>query len=267
MCTVSWTSSYVFISLMWECGCLSSSLCLLPSLPPHHHRSGSLTRRDVVEALKATLPLNADELENRFDVLWQRWDENGDGDLSLDELFRPRDGLLEYLKLAKGDNTSTARAENPFTSPPSVPAGPPGATATAVDNAALVGDLLSSPPPPPAPPPPATTVPVASVPPPPPPPPPPTVIPDLKTAPALWFAYFDVSHTNYLDAQELCDGLNVTQRMAGGAATSTGGNGEIEVSTVSMLMEATGLEGGRCSLDQFKAPGGVAETLVASLGL
>jgi len=70
-----------------------------------------------------------------------------------------------------------------------------------------------------------------------------------------------VSHTNYLDAQELCDGLNMTQRIA------SGGSGEIEVSTVSMLMEATGLEGGRCSLEQFTAPGGVAETLVASLGL
>ena len=113
---------------------------------------GSLTRRDVVEALEATLPLNADELENRFDVLWQRWDENGDGDLSLDELFRPRDGLLDYLKLAKGGGASSS-AEDPFASLPPVPAGAQRAAAT-VTHAAPAVDLLSSPPTEPSPPPP-----------------------------------------------------------------------------------------------------------------
>jgi hypothetical protein len=34
-----------------------------------------------------------------------------------------------------------------------------------------------------------------------------------------------------------------------------------------MLMEACGLAGGQCSLDDFTRPGGVAEMLVASLGL
>jgi hypothetical protein len=101
-----------------------------------------------------------------------------------------------------------------------------------------------------------------------PPPPPlsvpllPAALPDLKAAPAQWFAHFDRTRTGSLDAHELCSGLNAAR--SGAAA---GGVDALDPATVAMLMEACGLTGGQCSLDEFTRPGGVAEMLVASLGL
>jgi hypothetical protein len=109
--------------------------------------------------------------------------------------------------------------------------------------------------PPPLPPPP---LPVPLLPPPPLPVPLlPAALPDLKAAPAQWFAHFDRTRTGSLDAHELCSGLNA----------AAGGVDALDPATVAMLMEACGLAGGQCSLDDFTRPGGVAEMLVASLGL
>jgi hypothetical protein len=55
----------------------------------------------VEEALKAQLPIRSADLEKHFESLWLRWDQTGTGNLSLRELFRPKDGLLDYLRIAK----------------------------------------------------------------------------------------------------------------------------------------------------------------------
>jgi len=177
--------------------------------------SGDLSKKDVAEALRAQLPINSDELDRRFDELWGRWDANGDGDLSLDELFRPKDGLLEYLRLAKG---------------------------------------LCAPPP----------------------------VPDITKDKAGWFAHFDLSHTGQLSAAELCTGVNAlaTQRAADAAAATSeealltaaaaaaAATTIVDTDTVAMLLLSCELRSeGHVDLDEFTRAGGIADVLIASLGL
>ena len=66
--------------------------------------SGTLSMREVVTALKATVPgLDVERLERELPGLWARWDGNGDGTIDFDELFKRPDGLLEYVKAAFAD--------------------------------------------------------------------------------------------------------------------------------------------------------------------
>ncbi len=58
---------------------------------------GELTYDEIMEGLKAQIPLEWPRVEADMDRLWPRWDTNGDGALSRDEFLRPREGFLAYL--------------------------------------------------------------------------------------------------------------------------------------------------------------------------
>jgi Ca2+-binding EF-hand superfamily protein len=60
--------------------------------------NGKLSRAEVLEILRAICPVDWRRLEARAADLWQRWDANGDGEISYEEFCHPRDGLLAYVK-------------------------------------------------------------------------------------------------------------------------------------------------------------------------
>eukprot|EP00620_Florenciella_sp_RCC1587_P020677 CAMPEP_0182577580 /NCGR_PEP_ID=MMETSP1324-20130603/38231_1 /TAXON_ID=236786 /ORGANISM="Florenciella sp., Strain RCC1587" /LENGTH=165 /DNA_ID=CAMNT_0024793421 /DNA_START=80 /DNA_END=574 /DNA_ORIENTATION=+ len=70
--------------------------------------NGTLSQKEVVEVLKAQLPIDADDLEESFGQLWNSWDKDKCGELSYDELMS-HNGLLSYLELAK-DTRAAATA-------------------------------------------------------------------------------------------------------------------------------------------------------------
>mmetsp|Transcript_13745 Transcript_13745/g.42570 ORF Transcript_13745/g.42570 Transcript_13745/m.42570 type:complete len:344 (+) Transcript_13745:1078-2109(+) len=58
----------------------------------------SLSQREVATALKATVAdLDPEAFDRELPSLWRRWDRNGDGALSYEELLGPG-GLLEYVR-------------------------------------------------------------------------------------------------------------------------------------------------------------------------
>lgn len=184
-----------------------------------HVGNGTLDRRDVVEALKAQLPIKTDRLEAHFDDLWRRWDTDGSGDLSLDELFNPKNGLLEYLKMANERTSEVTPAQDD----------------DLIDFFSVTGLNEISP----------SSSSAAA-------PPAPALTMETRVE---WFHHFDGSRTGHLDANELLLAIN-----------SCGGR--VDSDTVAMLMMTCDLRNeGRVSEDEFLRSGGVAEVLIASLGL
>ena len=70
------------------------------------------SRVEVLEILKAICPVDWRRLETRAADLWMRWDRDGDGELSYDEVCAPQVGLLDYVK------STYARSAKSETSPP-----------------------------------------------------------------------------------------------------------------------------------------------------
>jgi len=62
--------------------------------------SKSLTRREVVEALKAQLPLDIAKLERLVadNATWRTWDKDGSGSIEYDEIINKETGLLKYVR-------------------------------------------------------------------------------------------------------------------------------------------------------------------------
>eukprot|EP00922_Rhytidocystis_sp_ex-Travisia-forbesii_P007174 GHVS01010457.1.p1 GENE.GHVS01010457.1~~GHVS01010457.1.p1 ORF type:complete len:269 (+),score=27.86 GHVS01010457.1:429-1235(+) len=60
--------------------------------------NGRLDKKEVVEVLKASLPIDWHILENRLDSLWMKWDKDGSGTIEVEEMVRPLDGLLAYVR-------------------------------------------------------------------------------------------------------------------------------------------------------------------------
>lgn len=61
---------------------------------------GTIDRKEAMFTLKAMLPVDRDGdwLVAHFDALWERWDENRDGRISLEEFIQPEAGLLAYVR-------------------------------------------------------------------------------------------------------------------------------------------------------------------------
>jgi Ca2+-binding EF-hand superfamily protein len=55
-----------------------------------------LDRNEVLTVLKAQYRLDWRKLEEHLDSLWERWDQDGSGDLAYEELFAP-EGLIAYI--------------------------------------------------------------------------------------------------------------------------------------------------------------------------
>lgn len=62
--------------------------------------NGSIDKREAGSALRAMLPVDRDGawVEAHIDSLWERWDEDGNGVISLEEFLRPHAGLLAYVQ-------------------------------------------------------------------------------------------------------------------------------------------------------------------------
>lgn len=61
-----------------------------------HDGHPQLSKREVLNALKATLPLDYSHLEEEVDKQWGQWDPDGSGEISLAE-FKAPNGLLRYV--------------------------------------------------------------------------------------------------------------------------------------------------------------------------
>mmetsp|Transcript_18681 Transcript_18681/g.47112 ORF Transcript_18681/g.47112 Transcript_18681/m.47112 type:complete len:420 (+) Transcript_18681:109-1368(+) len=59
---------------------------------------GRLSQREVVEVLKAQLPIDYRRLEAELPELWKTWDVNQDNIITHQELLQPNRGLLAYVK-------------------------------------------------------------------------------------------------------------------------------------------------------------------------
>jgi len=59
---------------------------------------GRLSQREVVEVLKAQLPIDYRRLEAELPELWKTWDVNKDNIITHKELLEPNKGLLAYVK-------------------------------------------------------------------------------------------------------------------------------------------------------------------------
>lgn len=61
-------------------------------------QSNSLSKTEVLEVLKALLPLNVDALEKSIDNLWKQWDKDQSGEIDFEELCNPKTGLFVYVR-------------------------------------------------------------------------------------------------------------------------------------------------------------------------
>ena len=61
-----------------------------------HDKKPKLSKRETLNALKATLPLDYAHLEEQVESRWQQWDPDNSGDISLEE-FKAPSGLLRYV--------------------------------------------------------------------------------------------------------------------------------------------------------------------------
>jgi hypothetical protein len=62
--------------------------------------SGSLDKKEVLEVLKAQLPVDWRRLEENLDGMWQQWDADGSGALQHAELMHPTAGLVAFVRSA-----------------------------------------------------------------------------------------------------------------------------------------------------------------------
>jgi Ca2+-binding EF-hand superfamily protein len=60
--------------------------------------SGSLSKSEVLEVLKALLAVDYQALERNVDSLWSRWDMDGSGEVDYQELCDKKTGLLVYVR-------------------------------------------------------------------------------------------------------------------------------------------------------------------------
>jgi len=191
--------------------------------------NGSLSKAEVAEALKATLPVDVSELDKHLEELWKRWDVAGDGELSFDEIMAPAEGLMAYLQLAKNPDQLRQSLSFRDPGPPPAPSAPPQFEASA--------------------PPPGTAAPTYNA----------SSIPDIKTNRRAWFQFWDTDKGGSLDSSELFQALSASLGPSGVV---------VEKAMVEMLVSMCDTKGtGSIDEAEFLASGGLAETLIASLGL
>jgi len=58
--------------------------------------TGQLSRLEVTSVLLSQFPVDVDKLEAALPMLWERWDQNGSGKISLAEFSSPN-GMLESV--------------------------------------------------------------------------------------------------------------------------------------------------------------------------
>jgi uncharacterized protein YbcV (DUF1398 family) len=61
------------------------------------NHSGELSYAEVLEGLKATLPVDWKKIEADTDRLWSIWDANRSGSISIDEFMNRSSGMMTYI--------------------------------------------------------------------------------------------------------------------------------------------------------------------------
>jgi len=59
---------------------------------------GHLDQKEVVEVLKAALPIDWKVLEHKLPEFWGRWDRDGNGTIEMNEMMDPQNGLVAYVR-------------------------------------------------------------------------------------------------------------------------------------------------------------------------
>mmetsp|Transcript_6205 Transcript_6205/g.8153 ORF Transcript_6205/g.8153 Transcript_6205/m.8153 type:complete len:300 (+) Transcript_6205:239-1138(+) len=64
--------------------------------------NGKLTKEEVVNIFSAQLDIDAGKLRETLSNLWARWDMDGDGVITVEEMLKPKKGLLDFVLNARG---------------------------------------------------------------------------------------------------------------------------------------------------------------------
>jgi len=64
--------------------------------------NGRLTKTEVVNVFAAQLSLDVGQLSSTLDKLWSKWDTNNNGTISMEEMLKPKTGLLSFVLKARG---------------------------------------------------------------------------------------------------------------------------------------------------------------------
>ena len=60
--------------------------------------NGSLSKDEVIQILRAQLPIDERKLGDLLEVHWSRWDVDGNGSVDMMEMIHPHNGLLAFVK-------------------------------------------------------------------------------------------------------------------------------------------------------------------------
>jgi len=61
------------------------------------NNDGSLTYNEIIDGLKAQVPLDWGKIESDVDKLWAQWDKDGNGSISYEEFADENTGIFAYL--------------------------------------------------------------------------------------------------------------------------------------------------------------------------
>jgi len=210
---------------------------------------GRLTQAEVLEIIKAQLPVDIAMLEGELPGMWCMWDLNHDGTISEQELMNPQSGLIAYVKA----NIPVRAGIAPLPIPVQVHVQPQPIQPVLPD--------ASAPNPNPLPINPAIAA-IASS--------PNRVyyerdsikVPDIRSNRNGWFAHFDYDNSHSLDKEEIVRGLVKTLNQSSDAEQVRTVRGVVDA--VWPIFDSDG--SGSIGKSEFLAPEtGLADTIIASM--
>lgn len=75
--------------------------------------SGTLSKSEVIEVLRAQLPVDERKLQALLDQNWSKWDLDGNGTVEMMEMIQPQTGLLAFVKHHREELLKERRGQPP----------------------------------------------------------------------------------------------------------------------------------------------------------